>query len=90
MRVQLEEPRVSQENIYNMDDMGMFLSVLGSSDHLLRDRAKLLPDQAERYLQAFPILILGMICVLIHREIRSKSGVSSNMNVVWQDPSSAP
>ena len=35
MRVQLEEPRLLQENVYNMDETGVLLSVLGSSRYLV-------------------------------------------------------
>ena len=35
MRVQLEETGVMQENVYNMDETGVMLSVLGSSKYLV-------------------------------------------------------
>jgi hypothetical protein len=35
MRVQLEETRVMQENVYNMDETGVIFSVLGSSKYLM-------------------------------------------------------
>lgn len=35
MRMQIEEMSVLQENLYNMDEIGALLSVLGSSKYLV-------------------------------------------------------
>lgn len=59
MRAQLEETNILQENVYNMDETGVLLSVLGSSKYLVSSDM----EKAHRGTGARRTLITAVVCI---------------------------